>query len=104
MIDKDFAAERLASLIEAEMLLLITPVDQVAIFFGTPKQINIRFMTLKEAKQYYREGHFPPGSMGPKILAIIKFLEGGGKIAYISLTEKYLETLEGKAGTTIVRE
>jgi carbamate kinase len=102
VIDKDFAAERLASLIEAEMLLLITPVDQVAIFFGTPKQRNIRFMTLKEAKQYYREGHFPPGSMGPKIEAAISFLESGGKKVIITSLEGIESAIKGEGGTEIV--
>jgi carbamate kinase len=101
VIDKDFAAERLASLIGAEMLLLITPVKQVAIFYGTPKQKNLESMTLKEAKRYFAEGHFPPGSMGPKIEAAIKFLESGGKKTIIASLESIDAAIKGEGGTQI---
>ncbi|MGB9833004.1 MAG: carbamate kinase, partial [Caldisericum exile] len=85
-------------------LTIFTGEDGAKLNYQKPNQVDLRYLTLEEAKKLYAEGHFPPGSMGPKILACIKFLEGGGKKAYISLTSKYLETLEGKAGTTIVRE
>lgn len=101
VIDKDFAAERLASLIGAEMLLLVTSVNQVSIFYGTPKQKSLSKMTLKEAKHYLAEGHFPPGSMGPKIEAAIKFLDSGGKKAMITSLEGIEDALNGKGGTEI---
>jgi len=102
VIDKDFAAERIASLIGAEMLLLITPVKQVAIFYGTSKQRNLKSMTLKEAKRYFAEGHFPPGSMGPKIEAAIKFLDSGGKRTIITSLEGIDAAIKGEGGTEII--
>jgi carbamate kinase len=102
VIDKDFAAERLASLIGAEMLLLITSVSQVSIFYGTPKQRSIEKMTLKEAERYRDEGHFPPGSMGPKIEAAIKFLHSGGKRTIITSLENIKAAIRGEGGTEIV--
>lgn len=114
VIDKDLATSLLGRMLiqrakergeDVDVTFTIfTGEDGAKLYYQTPQQVDLRRLTLEEAKKYYNEGHFPPGSMGPKILAIIKFLEGGGKIAYISLTEKYLETLEGKAGTTVVRE
>jgi carbamate kinase len=103
VIDKDFAAERLASLIGAEMLLLVTSVNQVSIFYGTPNQKSLSKMTLKEAKHYLAEGHFPPGSMGPKIEAAIKFLDSGGKTAMITSLEGIEDALNGKGGTEITQ-
>ncbi len=103
VIDKDFAAERLASLIGAEMLLLVTSVNQVSIFYGTPNQKSLSKMTLKEAKHYLAEGHFPPGSMGPKIEAAIKFLDSGGKKAMITSLEGIEDALNGKGGTEITQ-
>lgn len=114
VIDKDLASSLLGRMLidrarkrgeEFDVTFTIfTGEDGAKLNYQKPNQVDLRRLTLEEAKKYHNEGHFPPGSMGPKISAIIKFLEGGGKIAYISLTEKYLETLEGKAGTTIVRE
>jgi carbamate kinase len=114
VIDKDLASALLGTMLikrakekgeDVDVTLTIfTGEDGAKLHYQKPDQIDLRHLTLEEAKKYYSEGHFPAGSMGPKILAIIKFLEGGGKKAYISLTSKYLETIEGKAGTTIVRE
>jgi carbamate kinase len=103
VIDKDFAAERLASLIGAETLLLITSVNQVSIFYGTPKQKNLSKMTLKEAKRYRDEGHFPLGSMGPKIEAAIKFLDSGGRRTIITSLGGIDVALKGEGGTEITQ-
>ncbi|HSE83126.1 MAG TPA: carbamate kinase [Thermodesulfobacteriota bacterium] len=102
VIDKDFAAERLGSLIGAEILILITSVKQVSVFYGTPRQKNFRKMTLKEAEQYYADGHFPPGSMGPKIEASMKFLRSGGKKTIITSLEGIGAAIKGEGGTEIV--
>lgn len=102
VIDKDFAAQRLASLINAEILMLVTPVDRVAINFGKPDQKAISRMTLAEAERYFAEGHFPPGSMGPKIEASINFLRAGGKKTIITSLEKIEQAINGEEGTEIV--
>ncbi len=101
VIDKDFAAEKLANLISAEILLLITPVEQVSIFYGTSKQKDLRKMSLDEAKRYLAEGHFPSGSMGPKIEASIKFLSSGGKRTIITSLEALDDAISNKRGTVI---
>lgn len=102
VIDKDFAAEKIGSYIGAELLLLITPVDRVAINFGTPEQKSISKMTLKEAEQYFVDGQFPPGSMGPKIQAAIQFLRSGGKRAVITSLDYIESAIKGEAGTQII--
>ncbi|TFG75660.1 MAG: carbamate kinase [Thermodesulfobacteriales bacterium] len=102
VIDKDFAAEMIGNYIGAELLLLITPVDRVAINFGTPEQKSISKMSLQEAEQYYLDGHFPPGSMGPKIQAAIQFLRSGGKKAIITSLDCIEAAIRGEAGTQII--
>jgi len=76
-------------------------VPQVAINFGKSSQKNLDRMNLSQAKKYLREGHFPPGSMGPKVKAAIKFVEWSGKYAIICSPEQVLDALEGRAGTWI---
>jgi carbamate kinase len=102
VIDKDFAAEKIGTFIGAELLLLITPVDRVAINFGTPEQKNLSKITLKEAERYFSEGHFAPGSMGPKIEAAIQFLRSGGKKAIITSLDCIESAIKGEAGTEII--
>ncbi len=101
VIDKDLVAQIFANDIGAEILLMLTDVEKVSLNFGQPDQKNLHEMTIKEAKQYLKEGHFAQGSMAPKIEAAIKFLEAGGEKAVISSLEKGRKALEGKAGTTI---
>lgn len=103
VIDKDLASERLAEAIKAELLLILTDVDKVYINYGTPKQKALNKVSLSELKKYYNEGHFPPGEMGPKILATIRFLEAGGKKSIISDIENGWEALNGKTGTHITK-
>ncbi len=102
VIDKDFAAEKIGTFIGAELLLLITPVDRVAINFGTPEQKNLSKITLEEAERYFSEGHFAPGSMGPKIQAAIQFLRSGGKKAIITSLDCIESAIKGEAGTEII--
>ncbi len=104
VIDKDLASAVLGKDIGAEELMILTGVEKVALNFGKPNQTFIDKMTVSEAKQYLSEGHFPPGSMGPKIEASINFLEQGGERVIITSIEKSLEAVKGKAGTTILPE
>jgi carbamate kinase len=103
VIDKDFASSLLAQEIGAELFLIATAVEKVAINFGKPEQKWLDKMTLAEAKQYLAEGtHFAKGSMAPKIQAIIWFLENGGKQALITNPENIGRALKGETGTWIV--
>jgi carbamate kinase len=101
VIDKDYASSLLANAIEADMFIISTAVEKVSLNFGKENQIDLNRMTLAEAKQYAQEGHFAAGSMGPKINAIIRYLENGGKEALITCPGKIEEALEGKTGTRI---
>ena len=102
VIDKDRASAVLARDIGAELLLILTGVEKVALHFGTRKQKNLRKLSLKDARRYLTDGHFPPGSMGPKIEAAIQFLESGGKEVIITSIEKAFQSVKKKAGTRIV--
>ncbi len=101
VIDKDYASGLLATGINADLFLISTAVEKVALNYGKPNQVNLDRMTLSEAKNYLQEGHFPPGSMGPKIKAVIKFLEEGGKEALITSPENLARALRGETGTKI---
>ncbi len=103
VIDKDFASSLLAKEIGADLLLISTAVEKVALNFGKPDEKWLDKMTLAEAKQYLAEGtHFAKGSMAPKIEAIIWFLESGGKQALITDPENIGRALKGETGTWIV--
>jgi carbamate kinase len=102
VIDKDFASALLAAEINADYLFILTGVEQVAIHFGTPQQQNLLEMTADDALRYMDEGHFPKGSMGPKIEAAVLFLQKGGKNVIITSIDKLQDALQGKTGTRIV--
>lgn len=102
VIDKDFASALLALGLDADLLLISTPIEKVALNFGKPNQQWLDKLTLADAKQYYEEGHFLPGSMGPKMQAIIHFLEKGGKKALITNPANIENALLGEAGTYIM--
>ena len=105
VIDKDLASSLLASRIDADLLMITTAVEKVALDFGTPEERPIDRMSLAEAKEYLAEGkHFAAGSMAPKIQAVIGFLERGGERAVITDPENVERALRGETGTTIVRE
>ncbi len=104
VIDKDRASAVLASDINEEFFIMLTDVDKVYLNFGEEDEEAIDSMTLSEAKKYFEEGQFPPGSMGPKIEASIDFLEQGGEKVLITSPENLLEALEGNAGTYILPE
>lgn len=101
VIDKDYASGLLATGIKADLFLISTAVEKVALNYGKPNQIDLARMTLSEAKNYLQEGHFPPGSMGPKMKAVIKFLEEGGEEALITSPENLARALRGEMGTRI---
>lgn len=102
VIDKDLASSVLAYEIGAEELFILTNVDHVALKFGTPEETPLSEITLSEAKKYDQEGHFPPGSMGPKIRGAIQFLEHGGERVIITSLDRIDDALIGKTGTRIV--
>ncbi|MFW9874092.1 MAG: carbamate kinase [Candidatus Thorarchaeota archaeon] len=101
VIDKDLASAKLAEQIEADILLIATDVEKVFLNYGTPNQQELKKLGISEAKRYLEEGHFPAGSMGPKIQAVINFLESGGESAIITSINKIIDALDGKAGTHI---
>lgn len=102
VIDKDYASALLAGKLNADIFVISTSVEKVYLNFGKPDQRAIDKMSLVEAKRYVEEGHFKPGSMLPKIKAVIKFLENGGKEALITDPAHLEAALDGKAGTRIV--
>jgi len=102
VIDKDLAGQRLATLIHANILVILTDVDGAYLDFGTSKQELIKEVTTKRLQRYLDEGQFKEGSMAPKVLAAIRFVEGGGETAIIAELGKLTEALEGKAGTHVV--
>jgi carbamate kinase len=102
VIDKDLASSKLAEQIGADILLIATDVEKVAINYGKPSQKDLDKLSVSDAKKYLEEGQFPSGSMGPKIQAVINFMEAGGEKAIITSIEKIKEALEGKAGTQII--
>lgn len=102
VIDKDFAAELLAEEVNADTLMILTEVEKVAINFNKPDQKELSSMTYDEAVQYREEGHFPAGSMLPKVEAAMKFVKAfPEKKAIITSLDKALDALEGKTGTVI---
>ncbi len=102
VIDKDFASAKLAELVHADALVILTAVDRVAINWGKPDQKSLERMTCAEAEQYCKEGHFAPGSMLPKVQAAMSFARTGGE-AIIASLENAAAALRGESGTKVVR-
>ncbi len=102
VIDKDFASALLANELKADLLLISTAVEKVAINFNKENEKWLDEMTVAEAKQYIDEGHFAPGSMLPKIKACIQFLENGGEKALITDPQNIPRALAGETGTWIL--
>jgi carbamate kinase len=103
VIDKDLAAALLAAEVEADALLILTDVPQAYVHYGTPEQRALGTVTLAEMRAYADAGHFKAGSMGPKVAACMRFVEGGGTSVIASLTE-VVQAMAGDAGTRIVPE
>ena len=103
VIDKDLASSLLANLLNADLLLISTAVEKVCLNFGKPDQKALDKVTLAEAKKYMDEGHFKPGSMLPKIKAIMRFLEKGGSQGLITDPAHIPQALDGKTGTLLTK-
>lgn len=102
VIDKDFASAKLAELLNADMLIILTAVEKVAVNFNKPNQKWLDTLTPEEARTYIGEGQFAPGSMLPKVEAAVKFAESKpGRTALITLLEKARDGIDGKTGTRI---
>jgi len=104
VIDKDLAGEKLAEAVAADILLVLTDIDKVKLRFGTPEERDMDRITLIEAKHYLKEGHFLTGSMAPKVLACIRFIEYGGEKAIITSLDKAWSAIQGLEGTHIIPE
>ncbi|MFO7891855.1 MAG: carbamate kinase [bacterium] len=103
VIDKDKASAVLALDIGAPKLYILTAVDKVSLYYGTDAQQDIDAMSATEAEKYLEEGHFPPGSMGPKIEAAVQFLKNGGKEVLITSIDKLTQARKGQTGTRICK-
>jgi carbamate kinase len=101
VIDKDLASAKLAEEVGVDIFVIATDVEGVALSYGEPEQRFLRSLTLQEAERYFREGHFPAGSMGPKVAAAVNFIRSGGKRAAITSIEAIEAAVEGKAGTEV---
>ena len=104
VIDKDLAGQRLAADVNASIFMILTDIDQVKLHYKTPNEKGLEKITLAEAKKYHAEGHFAKGSMEPKVRAAMRFVESGGEKAIITSLHKAIAALEGRAGTTIVKD
>ncbi len=102
VIDKDLTGSLLASAAGAEIFLILTDVEKVALNFGKDNQLDLDEITVSEAERYIKERHFGKGSMEPKVLAALRFVKKGGRVAIISSLEKALPALQGAAGTRVV--
>ena len=102
VIDKDYASAVLAAQLKAELYVILTGVEKVALDFGKPTERTIDRLTAEEAEKHLRDGQFPAGSMGPKIDAATQFVRGGGGEVIITDIDHLREAVEGRAGTRIV--
>ncbi len=102
VIDKDFASALLALNIEADLFVILTGVDKVAVDYGKPTQRDLDVITVEEASRFHAEGQFPAGSMGPKIKAAIDFLRRGGKEVLITSIDRIVDAFAGQTGTRMV--
>ncbi len=101
VIDKDLASARLAEEVGVDLFVIATDVPRVALGYGTAGERSLDRMTVAEARRFLAEGEFPAGSMGPKVEAVVQFMEGGGKRAVICGIDGIEEAVAGRAGTEI---
>ena len=102
VIDKDLTSAKMANLLGIDTMMILTAVPRVAINFGKPNQQELGRVSISEIRKHHADGQFPAGSMGPKVEAAIKFIEGGGKRAIIASLEDALPALRGETGTHVV--
>mgnify|MGYP003117177368 CR=1 FL=1 len=102
VIDKDLTSAHLAQVLGIEELLIVTAISRVAINFGKPDQRELAEVSVADLKRFHAQGQFPPGSMGPKIEAAIRFIEGGGKRAIIGHLNEIMPALLGETGTHVI--
>jgi carbamate kinase len=102
VIDKDLVSSLLAYTMRADLLLISTAVEKVSLHYKQPNQRDLDHMTLEEARRYMAEGHFPKGSMLPKIEAAVEFVQNGGPKAIITNPPNLLRALKGETGTHII--
>lgn len=103
VIDKDLASAKLAEEVGVHVFLIATDVEGAALRYGQPDQQFLRTITMSDADLYLKEGHFPPGSMRPKIEAAVRFLQSGGKRAVITSIEAIEDAVAGNAGTEVIQ-
>ena len=101
VIDKDLAAAMLAKDLKADLFVISTAVPKVCINFGKPNEKKLDSITTEEAKKYMEEGHFAPGSMLPKIQAIVDFVDSTGNVGIVTDPEHLYEAVYGEQGTKI---
>jgi len=102
VVDKDFAAEKVAEAIDADMLLILTAVDQVTINYNTPQEVPLGRLNVTDAQNYIADGQFAPGSMLPKVEAALQFVKSGGdRKAVITTPQRAFDAVKGRAGTIL---
>ncbi len=104
VIDKDLTSAHMANVLGIPVMMILTGVSHVSINFGTSEETALSRVTLRQLRDLRHQGHFPPGSMGPKVDAAIRFLEGGGRKVIIGHLEQAIEALRGDTGTHIVTD
>lgn len=102
VIDKDRSSALLANGLNVDLFIISTDADRVYLNYKKTNQKGLDLVSLNEIKEYYDQGHFPPGNMGPKVEAVMRYLSNGGKKAIITTFEYITDAIEGKAGTTII--
>lgn len=102
VIDKDYAGECLALDVEADIFVILTDVEKVALNYGQPDQKDLGQVTIDEMREYENQGHFKAGSMGPKVASILRFIDSGGKRGIITSLDKAKAALQGNAGTEVL--
>ncbi len=102
VIDKDLTSALMGNILSIELLMVLTAVPKLSIHFGTPEQQDLDQITTRELRRFQADGHFPAGSMGPKVDAALQFLEGGGERVIIAHLDEAMPALRGETGTHIV--